>query len=485
MRVHLVLVALAVMARGAPTARAADEAGKSASPQAPPSSPPAGAGGEGQIEGGPAAEACTTSRACAARLGRGYVCAEGRCTAYFDLRDLYSVFGLRKAAPGAPPRPLVPLVAAIPAIGYTPASGLQLGVAGTMGMLLGDPGDTTISSATGSLLVTTKKQLMLQVAATAMLPGNAWELLSDWRFLVYNQNTFGLGTGTSPLAAGVSINGWGELEAVPGAQPMDFNLVRIHQSALRHVAGSIYLGAGYRLDRHYDIVDRRLDLSAATPVVTSHYAYSRLEGFDPGAYTASGFSLEAISDSRDSTIAPYRGSYAVLRFTGFPTWLGSSRSATEISAEARTYVGLSDRDPRNLLALWVLGSGVASGELPYLALPASGWHARSSMGRGYVQGRFRGTGMVYAEAEWRFRLTSGGLVGGTLFANAQTFSRPAVTLPAYDFAEPGEKLFETIRPAGGAGLRVMLLKQSRTALRVDVAWGVDSVCFYLGAGEAF
>jgi len=31
----------------------------------------------------------------------------------------------------------------------------------------------------------------------------------------------------------------------------------------------------------------------------------------------------------------------------------------------------------------------------------------------------------------------------------------------------------------------MLLKQSRTALRVDIAAGVDSVCFYFGAGEAF
>ena len=177
--------------------------------------------------------------------------------------------------------------------------------------------------------------------------------------------------------------------------------------------------------------------------------------------------------------------YAVLRFTGYPTWLGSSRSATEVSAEGRYYLGLSDDDPRNLLALWAIGTGVTSGELPYLALPSSGWHARASTGRGYVQGRFRGTSMVYAEAEWRFRLTAGGLIGGTLFANAQTFSRPDVTLPAYGHTEPGESLFETIRPAGGVGLRVMLLKQSRTALRVDIAAGVDSFCFYLGAGEAF
>lgn len=451
---------------------------------APPPAPGAGTQDPaGPSAGAPAPEACTTTRECARRLGRGNVCVAGRCNAYFDRRDAYDLMGLRKGASPTPQR-LVPLVAAIPAIGYTPASGLQLGVAGTAGLLLGDLADTTISSAAGSLLVTTEKQLMLQLAATVMTPRNDWELLSDWRFLLYNQNTFGLGTGTTPLATGISINGWGELAAVPGAQPMDFDLLRLHQSALRHVAGSIYLGAGFRLDRYLGIEDRRLDLTAATPVVTSHYAYSRIRGFDPGAYTASGLGFEAVSDSRDSTIAPYRGTYAVLRFTGFPTWLGSTRSAAEVAAEGRTYVGLSD-DPRNLLALWAIGSGVTSGELPYLALPSSGWHARSAMGRGYVQGRFRGTAMLYAEAEWRFRLSSGGLVGGTLFANAQSFARPSVSLPQYAFTEPGEDLLETIRPAGGVGFRLMLLKQSRTALRVDVAAGVDSVCFYLGAGEAF
>jgi hypothetical protein len=410
----------------------------------------------------------------------------GQCVPYRDRRDVYDVVGLRQSVPAAP-TPLVPLVAAVPAIGYSPSSGLALGLAGTVGMLLGDPEDTTMSSATGSLLLTTKRQLILQVSATTMLASNAWELLSDWRLLVYNQATYGLGTSGTPLGTGVTINGWGELAAVPGAQPMDFDLVRVHQSALRHVFGNVYLGGGYRLDRYTGIKDERLDLSAALPVVTSHYAYSRLKGFglDPDAYTASGLSLEAISDARDSTIAPYRGWYAHLRFTGYPTWLGSTRSGTALSAEGRAYVGLSPSDPRSLLALWVIAAGVPGGRLPYLALPASGWDQRGTSGRGYVQGRFRGTAQLYAEAEWRFRLTDDGLVGGTAFVNVQTFSRPAVSLPEYAYELEGEHLLDRIRPAGGVGLRLMLLKQSRTALRVDIAGGDRSVAFYLGAGEAF
>jgi hypothetical protein len=431
-----------------------------------------------------AADACTSSGACVARLGRGHVCAAGRCAPYFDRRDLYGVVGLRSGAPRAP-EPLVPLVAAVPVVGYSPASGVQVGFAGTVAMLLGDPEDTTISSATGSLLGTSKNQVIFQIAGTTMTPGNGWELLSDFRYLEYNQDTYGLGTGGTPLATGISVNGLGQLEEVPGGQPMDFSLVRVHQSALRHVAGSVYVGAGYRLDHHFSIVDRRLDLGAPTPVVTSHYGYSRAYGFDPGSYTASGLSLEAISDTRDSTIAPYRGWYALLRLAGYPTWLGSTRASTLAQAEGRAYLGLSDDDPRSVLALWGIVQGVTSGHLPYLALPAIGWHPASTTGRGYVQGRFRGTAMAYAEAEWRFRLTGDGLLGGTIFANAETFARPALSLPAYGVSEQGERLFDAIRPAGGVGLRVLLLKQSRTALRIDLAGGRDSICFYFGAGEAF
>lgn len=467
MRLFTAAVTLAVAAAWAPAAQAVDTAPDSTSALAPDS------------EG-----ACTSSRACVARRGRGYVCVAGQCARYFDGRDLYGALGLKAGAPRAP-EPLVPLIAAVPVVGYSPASGVQFGVAGTVGMLLGDADDTTISSATGSLLATSKEQLILQVAGTTMTPGNGWELVSDFRYLEYNQETYGLGTGGSPLSTGFSVNGLGNLAAVEGTQPMDFSLVRFHQSALRHVTGSLYVGAGYRLDRHFAIVDRRLDLAAATPVVTSHYAYSRLKGFSPGQYTASGLSLEAVSDTRDSTIAPYRGWYLSLRFTGYPTWLGSTRASTFAQAEGRAYLGLSDTNPRNLLALWMIVQGVTSGDLPYLALPATGWQPASTSGRGYVQGRFRGTEMAYAEAEWRFRVTSDGLLGGTIFVNAETFARPAVNLPAYGFSEPGEALFDRIRPAAGVGLRVMLLRQSRTALRVDLAGSQDQVCFYFGAGEAF
>ena len=436
--------------------------------------------GKHGAEGTPAA--CADSRECARRDGYGTVCVDGACEPYADTRDIFDLF---RAKPKDTVQPeawtLYPSI--IPAVGYNPALGFLIGVVSKAGMVLGDPGDTTISSASLLFLLTTNKQLVLQLGSTIMTSRNEWQLIGDWRFLLYNQETYGLGTSTPPVTTGFSVGGWGTTTPLDGGQPMRFDLVRIHQVAVRRVWGDLYAGLGVNYDRYYGIVDELLDLQASPPTVTSHYAYSSYFGFDPSAYTLSGLTLNAVYDTRDSTISAYRGFFARLALGGFPTWLGSSQGSTMVAGELRAYLGLSDAVPRNVVAFWLLASGVTSGNVPYLALPSLGWDAAGTTGRGYVQGRFRGTAVVYGEAEWRFRITDNGLLGGAVFANATTMSRPGFSYQGTTEAASG--LFANVRPAAGFGARIMMSKESRTNLRVDFAWGVDSFAVYLGAGEVF
>jgi hypothetical protein len=430
----------------------------------------------------PPAGGCTDSRECAERLGYGNVCEGDRCSPYVDRMDIVDVFR-KKPKEKSEPEPYKLYPSIIPAIGYNPALGFLIGVVSKAGLLLGDPSDTTMSSASLLVLLTTNSQLVIQLGSTVMTSRNDWELIGDWRFLIYNQDTYGLGTGTPLTATSFSIAGWGPTTPIEGGQPMKFDLLRFHQVALKRVWGNLYFGGGLRIDRYFNIVDESLDLAAPNPVVTSHYAYSKYFGFDPDQYTLSGVTLNAMYDSRDSTINAYRGYYAQLLFGGFPTWLGSSQASTMVGADLRAYVGLSDDVPRNVLAFWLLAGGVTSGHEPYLTLPSIGWDAAGTTGRGYVQGRWRGTASVYAEAEWRFRITDNGLFGGALFVNAETMSRPAVSYGGVN--EPATNLFQYVRPAGGFGARILMSKESRTNLRLDFAWGVDSFAIYLGAGEVF
>jgi hypothetical protein len=426
------------------------------------------------------ARACAASAECAAAEGYGSVCAAGACAPYYDARDLLEMIRLKKRRDAVVAWKLYPSV--IPSVGYTPQNGVELGVTALAGIYLGDPATTTISNVALIALYTSKSQVILQSRNTLMLPGNAWQLQGDYRLLLTNQPTYGLGSGRD-AEAGITLGGQGTTAVVRGQQDMDFDLVRFHQLALKRITPAVYLGASYRLDHFSSIVDRQLDLGASPPLATSHWAYAEQFGFSRTAYTASGLTAELVYDSRDSTISAYRGWYLNGSFRAYPKALGSSQDATAVHGEVRTYVGLDADVPRNVLALWLMGEGVTSGHLPYLVLPSIGWDFGNRSGRGYVQGRFRGDAELYAEAEWRFRITRDGFLGGTVFANASTFARPAVSVAGY--SEPREHLFSTVRPAGGVGLRFMMNREARNAVTLDLAAGQDSAGIYFGAGEVF
>ncbi|HVP61761.1 MAG TPA: hypothetical protein VMT11_14455 [Myxococcaceae bacterium] len=433
-------------------------------------------------EARPAAASCSTAEECADREGRGSVCVEAECRPYQDATDLFVAVGLSQKE-ARRPEPFKPFLTILPVIGANPTQGTLVGVAAIIGIYLGDPKTTTISNISANILYTTKNQFLSGINSVLMLSDNSWQLQGDWRFLVFNQDTFGLGTGETPISSGFTLNGYGTTAAIPGAQPMDMNLIRIRENFLKRVTETFYIGPGFNFDRYYAIVDRSLNLEATPAVVTSHYAYSEALGFNPGAYNTSGPSLNVVWDSRDSTINPYRGIYAALTYQWYPHWLGSAQDSSLLYGEFRGYLGLSKTVPRNVLAFWAVFQTNVTGNLPYLGLPAIGWDARNRTGRGYVQGRFRGTAEIYAEVEWRFRITDNGLLGGVVFANAETFSRAPVSY--LGFVGNGTDLFQYIAPAGGVGLRFMMNRQSRTNITLDVTvaektWGV-----YFGAGEAF
>ena len=65
-------------------------------------------------------------------------------------------------------------------------------------------------------LYSTMAQLTVQVATTVMSPGNQWELQGDWRFLLFNQKTYGLGTGPVAVKDQLVLGGYdGSLYQIP------------------------------------------------------------------------------------------------------------------------------------------------------------------------------------------------------------------------------------------------------------------------------
>ena len=186
--------------------------------------------------------------------------------------------------------------------------------------------------------------------------------------------------------------------------------------------------------------------------------------------------MNALLDSRDSSINPSRGFYANLNYDMFfDGFLGGTSTWQLTHADLRTYVRLTT-DARHRLAFWVFGNFVTGGVAPYFDLPATSDDTYGRAGRGYTQGRFRGERMVYGEVEYRWTITKNGLLGMVAFLNTETLSNQ----------QTGERLFDSFATGAGVGLRVMLNKRSKTNLAVDFGRGQQgSHGVYFGVQEAF
>jgi len=369
----------------------------------------------------------------------------------------------------------------LPVIAANPASGWMFGVAPSASWLMGSKETTHRSSMVSTIIYTTKKQFLFFIKSNVFTKGDQWNLLGDWRFFSTSQPTYGLGTG--PQSARLASSGFeyddGKLsDGIDGAQMMEFNYLRFHETALRKIGDTrFFAGLGYHLDYHYNIKDQLLDLDTVPPTITSHYAYSEKYGFDPEGYVSSGISINGIYDSRDNAINPYDGRYAFVSLRMNPEFLGSAKGSTMLWLEYRDYFNLSQERPRHLIGLWTYGNFVTSGNVPYLDLPAVGWDQFGRSGRAYPQGRFRGENVMYGEVEYRIPLQKDKeTFGAVVFLNATTASNSDADINLFDYVNPGY----------GVGLRIMVDKNARTNISLDYGWGsYGAQGFYLNVNETF
>ncbi|NVK26946.1 MAG: BamA/TamA family outer membrane protein [Flavobacteriia bacterium] len=373
-------------------------------------------------------------------------------------------------------------ISPLPIVAANPAFGVIYGGAASIGVYMGDPSTTSMSSGLITATYSTKEQLMFTFKANSYTRDNQWMLMTDVRLFFSSQPTYGLGTGPGSHILSDSDIEFDEARSTNNGQGemLNFNLIRLHQTGLKKINETMYAGVGYHLDAFSSIEDPLVDLGAMPPIASNHYVYSVKYGFDPTAYTISGVSLNWTLDTRDNVANPYKGRYAFASFRFNPEFLGSDQSSTQLWLEYRDYLGLSNSSERNLLALWTFANFTTSGNLPYMALPALGWDQMGRSGRAFPQGRFRGNNMFYAEAEWRFPLpliaSKPDLLGGVVFANVTTASSEDNDI----------NLFQYMEPAAGLGLRIMLQKRARTNLTLDYGWGPDGAgAFYLNLSEYF
>ena len=393
-------------------------------------------------------------------------------------QDIFDVLTRKKIkAPEIPTRKVRAII--LPFIAYSPSTGFQFGTGSSLSWTFGKDPVTRLSAGSVQLVWTTERQFISYLRANMFLDRNLMFLQTDWRLYLFRLPTYGLGTGPAnniPAIPEVPVTPENEQAYSGGKFYMKYDWIKFHNVLFRAVATHFYAGIGYHLDYYYDISDDALSLDSSVVTVTPHYAYCMLHGFNPTKYTASGLSLNFLYDSRDNIINAYKGYYINVNYRYNLQELGSNQNSSTLWTEFRTYVGLSSRMPRHVLAFWIYGSYRISGEIPYLNLMSTGFDQMNSSGRGYVQGRWRGESLMYGEMEYRFPISRcTGIVGGVLFVNATTASNHDMNIP----------LFAYLKPGAGFGIRIMVGKYDRTNILIDFGLGEFSHGMYIQAQEIF
>lgn len=359
-------------------------------------------------------------------------------------------------------------ITVIPNIASNPSIGFQLGIKAVAGRVLGNDPNTLMSVAATSASITTKGIIYFYVNHNVYTPGNKWNFQGNIVAAKTVTPDFGLGIGE---AATGSVEDSVLSNPSRKGRALHSIYLNIREKVYKQVRKNLFLGAGVSFDIRKKIEDTKTPAGELTP----YNIYSDRYGFNRDDYSSNGFLFNVQYTTRDNQNRAYKGIYADVGFRVNQTWIGSTKSAVQFTSDFRKYWSLSKRNPEHVIAFWNWGSYLMSGALPYLELPGTGKDGAFRSGRGYTVTYFKGTKYNYSEVEYRFPITRNKFLSGVAFGNIQTSND-----------DLGTNLFEKWQPGGGAGLRVLFNKATRTNLCLDYAWGkYGSKGFFLGLNEAF
>lgn len=355
----------------------------------------------------------------------------------------------------------------MPNVAYNPSIGAQIGIKAVAGRKLGGDPNTLMSVAATSASITTKGIIYFYLSHNVYTPGNKWNFQGSLVAAKTVTPDFGLGIGQGAEGSEEDriLTNPGRKGYVLHAQYYNFR-----EKVYKQVHENLFVGAGVSFDIRRKIEDR-----SNTDELTPYNIYSDRYGFNRDHYMSNGLLFNVQYTTRDNQNRAYKGIYADAGVRVNQTWMGSTRSAVQFTTDFRKYWSLSASNPEHVIAFWNWGSYLVGGALPYLELPGTGKDVSFRSGRGYTVAYFKGTKYFYSELEYRFPITANKFLSGVTFFNIESTNDNL-----------GTKLFQKWQPAGGAGLRVLFNKATRTNLCIDYAFGnYGARGLFLGLNEAF
>lgn len=352
-------------------------------------------------------------------------------TARADGADTTRTDTIRTSQPAFRTHSVVPL----PVLFYSPETRMGGGVALLHAYRSTAEGRPIATGA--SLMYTQNRQIAAGISTDAYLAGGRDHVTASIGYSKFPNVFYGIGNATAQSDSE---------SYTPRGLAMDV-------AVERRVARGVYLGVGgdFATGSMVELEPGGMLASGTVP------------GGDLGS--VAGLGAAVTYDTRDNILAAASGAYAKLGARRYAGMLGSDYDFTAVQLDLRRFRSFAAGHVVALQATW-LGT---SGDVPFARMPQLGGQ---NLLRGYYQGRYRDRQYVAAQAEYRTPMWR--RMGLAAFGGAGEVA-PRL----------GALTLDGMHAAGGVGLRVLLNRQERLALRLDYGSGARSSGFYITVGEAF
>ena len=341
--------------------------------------------------------------------------------------------------------------ALLPGLNYSLQTNLAYSLNYVGGINLTNNPNANQSSLNITMIYTQLNQFLVPIVANIWTKDDKYNIQLDWRYLIFPQTTYGLGS-TTQQTSGYTLN---------------FTNIRSYSTLYKPVSKFIYLGVGYSFDYLYNVHEIN-----PVPGLTDFQAYNQLNHISAPSSISSAPTISFLIDTRKNSINPSSGAFVNIVYRNNLTQLGSSQNWQSLVVDARKYYSLSSTKNR-ILSFWTYNWFTLQGATPYILLPYTAGDPLNNTARGFAEARLRGINMLYLESEYRFEILKNGLLGGVVFSNIESFSN------LYNH-------FDGINYAYGAGLRIKINKYAKTNAAIDYAFGTNgSRGIFLNLGEVF
>lgn len=346
----------------------------------------------------------------------------------------------------------------LPAIGYAPEKGVEIGAAGLYSFYL-DKNNPARSTRNSSIVliasVTTEKQWKLDLRTDFWTRENAWHLKGNIRY--HDFPFYFYGTGDSTHYNNRSLVGNRRLK-------MQFE-------AEKKIGKHFFVGPSLLFQR--DVFEAKEDKGV--------YPGMALVDKDGGHVTYAG--VTGVFDNRDNQNYTTQGSMVRINAAYAPAFL-SSYPLFKLELKANHFVTFLKN---HTIGLNVVANSIQGDALPFYQLQELG---SDQMMRGYYAGRYRDQNYLAGQAEYRYFLDPKLHIKIWFLDMRPTFALAAFAGAGSVF---GNHNFDVSRfkPNFGGGIRYFYDKSSRLSIRIDYGIGEQrpgegrQSGFYLSLGEAF